>query len=362
LWRARTSRFRLALGCRCTPIVAAFPAVAGMPQDCSVCGKGLTRQERRNPDRRCHKHTTLRTNRCPSALMREYPHLKSWPRSGGMPEALSMKLLPRNLREEFPSLTSTFTKHHEYGGGVWCLSARPDVKAVRDLSRFCYRLRQRKLLTETDALCFALTGNRLWDPCACLELKSVVEKCPSFTLQNVRSLLKRIAKGVQDGHAKLGCPTGCAGAHSGLTWLRYVCASSADFSTFKAYVAGIVPQLRNAKGGVAKTEVLWRRIAKPKPTIKKPKHLGIYYKMQTFRICRHAYYTSSPRRSAQKHCPDSKYLWDEVLLKYGGGGARKKSVRHGLQSWKKAKRFCDLIRAIKPNFCMCDLSCWICLS
>ena len=327
-----------------------------------MCGKGLTRRERKNPDGKCHKHTLNRAHRVPLNLMRIATHgKKKIPCSSGTPEILTMQILPRKLRQEFPTLLATFGQTHKHGGGIWSLDARPDVRAVRNLSRFCYGLRQADVMSETDSLCIELTGHRLWDPTACAEFQSLLKERPKFDLRMLRKLLKVLEKLDANGQIKVGCATGCAGAHSGLTWLRNTCFSSSSFCVFKDYVARITPRLRNAKGHAAETRSLWHVIAKKKQGVKNPKHLGSYNKMNTYRVCKHAHYRCSPRRSYLKPCADSKFLWDEVLLKCNGG-AKKKSVRHGLRSWKKAKQFCEEFRKVRPSFCMCDLACWICLS
>jgi hypothetical protein len=336
-----------------------------MPMNCLECGKGLTRGERQNSDKKCCQHSLLRRNRCPLALMRTWQPGGKWPRSSGQPESLSGTLLPRALRNEFPSLTSTFSTSHKHGGGIWCLDARPDVRAVQDVARCCFDMTSNGSLDETSALCFVLAANRIWDPPTCADLKTLIQQHPAFTLQNMRSFLKQVEAKVLSGTAVIGCPTGCAGAHSGLTWLRYLCSSTKSWACFKEYVGHLIPQLRNTNGGPADTQAVWLAISKPHKTGiegRMPKHHGTYYKMQTFRVCKHAFCTRHPRRAKRSACPDSKYLWNDVLLKYAGGGANRKSIKHGLRSWKAASRFCKLMRKVKSNFCMCDLACWICLA
>lgn len=336
-----------------------------MPMNCVCCGKGLTRDERTNPDKKCHRHTKHRKDRCPPALMRTWMNNEKLPRSSGKPGALLETLLPRQLREEFPSLVQTFATIHEHGGGIWCLDARPDVRAVQDVSRFCYAMLNKGLLDETSGLCFALAANRMWDASASLDLKDLIKKRPTFDLANMRSYLKQVEAEVLSCNVRVGCPTGCAGAHSGLTWLRDLCSSREHFARFKAYVGHLTPQLRNKRGGPSGTKDMWLAISKPKKTGLKtlaPQHLGVYYKMQTYRVCKHAWCISHPRRAARPACPDSEYLWNEVLLKHKNGGAVRKSLKHGLRDWKQARRFCEGMRKVKANFCMCDLACWICLS
>jgi hypothetical protein len=164
---------------------------------------------------------------------------------------------------------------------------------------------------------------------------------------------------VEDGHTKLGNPSGCAGEHSGMTWLRDLCETHASFKKFTNYAAAIVPNLRNKFGGPSCTKKLFEPI---KPTKVRPGHLRKYYAMQTFRVVRHAHHLSTPGRAPRPPCPDSKYLWEEVLLKYAEGGAITKTRKFGVRSWTKASRFCKLMRKVKSNYCMCDLSCWVCLT
>lgn len=245
------------------------------------------------------------------------------------------------------------------------MDARPDVRVVQDVARCCYDMTNTGALDERSALCFALAANRIWDVPTCAGLLKIIRQRPDFTVQNMRVFLKQVEANVRRCTVVVGCPTGCAGTHSGLPWLRHLCSSTEACSCFKEYVRHVVPQFRNRHGGPAKAEVVWQAISAPRKIGfhgQMPKHLGTYYKMQIFRVCRHAFCTRHPRRAKRQACQDSKHLWNEVLLMCAGGGANRKSMKHGLRSWKAASRCCKLMRKVKGNFCMCDLACWICLS
>jgi hypothetical protein len=245
------------------------------------------------------------------------------------------------------------------------LDVRPDVRAVRNIASCCYALQRNSVLDEETSLCFVLAANRIWDPSTCAALKTHIQRCPRFNLPSMRLFLKETRERVQSEGARLGNPTGCAGAHSGLTWLRDLCESQESMANFKIYVRGLVPKLRNKHGGPSDTVTLWcaiSKISKHGDRRRLPRHLGLYYKMQTFRVCRHAFCVHCPRAHARRACKDSKFLWHEVLTKYSQGGAKKKTPKLGLRSWEKAKRFCTAMRKVKSNYCMCDLACWICLS
>ena len=245
------------------------------------------------------------------------------------------------------------------------MDARPDVRAVQDIARCCLGLQSNAVLDEEASLCFTLAANRIWDPPTCAIFKEHIQRRPRFNLPSMRLFLKEAEERVHSEGARLGCPTGCAGAHSGLTWLRDLCESPESIANFQHYVRQLIPQLRNKHGGPSDTETLWRavsKISRKGHRRRLPRHLGLYYKMQTYRVCKHAFCIHSPRARARSACPDSKFLWHEVLTKYSQGGARKKASKLGLRSWEKAKRFCTLMRKVKRNYCMCDLACWICLS
>jgi hypothetical protein len=318
-----------------------------MPTKCTDCQKGLIPSERRNIDRNCFKHTSDRRHRF------GLQSVKIGKCGGGFFSIKKIFDLPRILRLEFPKLAQTVLQEDRSGGGrIWSLSVRSDVRAVDDVSRMCFKLKQDGLMQQSSVLSYALVANCLWDAACCDELKKHIKRQPDISLTGMREFLCEMEALIAKAHTKLGNPIGMAGAHSGKTWLRDLCHSAVDFRKYHVYVESLVPQLRKQGNGPSSVQTLWKGICKPENAkgqrLPVPGHTGIYYKMQTFRICRHAYHLVAPE-----------FLWRDVLLKYSDGGANRKS---GVERKQKATRFCHLMRQVQRHFCMCDLSCWICLT
>ena len=69
-------------------------------------------------------------------------------------------------------------------------------------------------------------ANRIYDMGSCTKLESFVreKKHRACTLTTLRELHENMKDAVANDAVRIGNPTGDAGAHSGLTWLRDVCS------------------------------------------------------------------------------------------------------------------------------------------
>jgi hypothetical protein len=321
-----------------------------MPSVCLACGTGLTRRERSNKDRKCMAHTKHRRDRVQTQLA----HSPQEPFQ-----------IPVSLKRSYASLTSTWDKEDKDGGGkIYGLAPRPDCQAVNALSKVCWKLRteNKHPFTETDSVAWVLIANRVYDTAVIKDLMRflLMRKQCAFSRKTFDAFVKEVENGIVEGK-KLGSPSGCAGAHSGITFMRDLQTEN-HFDEFKRYCHGLAGKLRNQFKGPSSTKELWEAITlrgMKKQDRPKILHTGWYYKMQVYRVLRHCFHLSHPRRG-RKPCVSSEYLWHKVLLKYDGG-ARAAAKTHGLLSWRKAATFVSAMQKGVKRYCMCDVSCWLCL-
>jgi len=137
-------------------------------------------------------------------------------------------------------------------------------------------------------------------------------------------------------------------------------SSEQKFDGFTSFVDGIAKTVK-ANTGAGKSGV---QISHMLPVARKlcpacPK-TGKYYLMRTLVAMMHGIDKSNPDyRVRWKSCKLDPSLWD-FHLKYGQ--IEEKAKKYKLYDADRAIKFVEGMRKAYPEYCLCDLACWICLS
>ena len=90
-------------------------------------------------------------------------------------------------------------------------------------------------------------------------------------------------------------------------------------------------------------------------------HSGDYYKMSTMRVLKHAFDVINWKNGTRfPACESSSELWD--ILLQADSGAKEGARRTGLLDFEEARKFVCQAQKAYPSYCLCDLSCWLCLA
>jgi len=159
---------------------------------------------------------------------------------------------------------------------------------------------------------------------------------------------------------KRGNPTGSAAGHSGDRWLKDMLDDSRmDFAEFEEHVDSLLCGLRGPRSCRGTVQQLWDALTDEDA---KPPHSAEYYTMNVFRALRHAFDISAPQRGVRfPACESSSMLWNDILLQYDGG-AKRCAALVGLADWRQAAALVKRMQKVVPQYCMCDLACWLCLA
>ena len=326
------------------------------------CGKWLSSSAR---DRYfCTDHSLHRTHRVNRTLFNRAGHIPA------------LSEFPYHFRTKYAGLFATYTDVDCTGCRIFCLSLRPNVASVRAFSRNLCSTGGRRARTHFIAWC--LFAERMYDP-ACIRavlqpllIEEIQKPLLDFDLLALKEFRRRLRaynahasevvygtkKRYKEFEAKQCNPTGVASGHSGHKFLHDIihqrgalddfvslCTDIADvlFSGHDHRVAYDCDDLTEALNGI--------------PIL----HTSVYYKMAMYRTAKHCIQVSTSKRGPTwPPCEYSEELWD-MLLEYDGG-SQKGAELFGITSFKDAMAFCEGMRKQIPSYCLCDLSCWLCLA
>ena len=154
-------------------------------------------------------------------------------------------------------------------------------------------------------------------------------------------------------------PSGSTGAHSGHTWLRNTVRDEDHFNDFTEACDDV-------------SDVLLPGIGHHRPSAEKIQelisdyelgHTGGYYLMSMARVALHAFATQSGNgrgnRAQFPPCHACEASWEDCLLH---AGAKDGAAKLGLKDMQQAMKLVIGMRRTLPNYCLCDLACFLCLS
>ena len=326
--------------------------VVGLLRRCVLCDVVLPSGAQHTDDpNHCTKCSVIRSRRCQG----------NWVNRG----CYAAQPCPASAKRLCPSLADTFDAT-DCMGSIFCLNVRPDVGGLKHFSKGLLSTEK----SDHDRLAWFLVAHRLYDPAdnidvvlpfACkhkLTPKSLVKLSEALEKEDGRRSKKRYG---DDGHseqwAKLRTnPTGSAAAHSGRAWLRDVIATEESVLDFCKAVSVIQP-IVFARKHQNWAHDFWNKILEAKFA-----HSATYYNMQIFRAVRHAFDLRDRGNNARfPPCTNSRFLWSEILLKHQGG-AKSRAAQHNLDDYDRACKFVKAMQTAHPDFDLCSLACWLCLS
>lgn len=290
------------------------------------------------------------------------------------------KEVPRSLKNK-NELMQHFQATDATGCRIWCLDVRPDVAGVKHVSKLMYAAE----VDEHTHVAWAFVAQRLYDMpllvnCLrpfCLPDVNKGKSAVTVSRQSLLSLQKKIDAYNEQAaihffgdktkawqFAQKQCnPTGSASAHSGHTWLTDLLQDKGELQAFKKFC-------RHAANLIFRNHDQHSALHQP-PSMKEMmdchgdnalSHTGSYYQHAMCRVALHYVSTRMHHgdRAVHPSCELTDDLW-RCCMKYDGG-ARKGATYFGLSEFEAAQEFTLSMRKIKPNYCFCDLACWLCLA
>ena len=152
-------------------------------------------------------------------------------------------------------------------------------------------------------------------------------------------------------------PTGCAAGHSGHTFLTDICKSAQRVEEFCAAAHDAAEDLfvgHSMNGQQPDFIDIYETLGDTRVI-----HTGSYYRRSMARVAVHCIRHHRSRNARTwPACASCDELWDLLLE----DGCRARATRFGLLVPAAAAEFCAAMQTPFPEYCMCDLACWLCLS
>lgn len=283
------------------------------------------------------------------------------------------------FRREHADLFATYDEIDSTGCRICRLRLRADVASTRGMSRSLYH--KCGPHDRANYVAWLLLGNRMYDPVC---TASVVTPCAmgrrkdsaslrEFNLDAVRGVRKelkeynkeasRVRFGTPSRYAEFESkqckPMGSAGAHSGHAFLEDLASSAAHVKSFVELaqnLSGVLFRGHDDHHNMGDDDDMMTAIRGTAVI-----HASRCYNMSMFRVACHCIkHSVSNKHSRWPRCPDSVSAW-ERFLEYEGG-AKSGAEMVGLIQYDRAVAFCTGMRRQLPNYCLCDLACWLCLA